>query len=134
MKDIYYKYNIFYINIIILILINIILGIFIYLNRGCNIDRNMIAFLDIGQGDAIYIENKTGESILIDTGNKDSDVLKQIQKVKKCYKVNITYLLLTHPDQDHIGEASNLIQKGYVTKVIHNGFLNIDLNLYLDFS
>jgi beta-lactamase superfamily II metal-dependent hydrolase len=86
----------------------------------------MLAFLDVGQGDAIYIENKTGENILIDTGNKDSGVLNQIEKVRMCYKVHINNLILTHPDQDHIGEASKLIRKGYIDKVIHNGF--IDMN------
>ncbi len=125
-KDLYIKYNIFYLNIIILISINICLGIFLYLNRGCNRHVNMIAFLNIGQGDAIYIENKLGQSILIDTGNKDSDVLKQIQKVRLCYKVHISTLLLTHADQDHIGEAANLIKKGIVGQVIHNGFLDMD--------
>lgn len=126
MKDIYHKYNIFYIIIITLIIINTVLCVFVYVNRGCNIRHDMVAFLDIGQGDAIYIENKAGESILIDTGNKESQVVKQIQKVTSCYKVNITHLLLTHPDQDHIGEATNLIQKGYVGQVVHNGFINID--------
>lgn len=126
MKDIYHKYNIFYIIIITLIIINTILCVFIYVNRGCNIHHNMVSFLDIGQGDAIYIQNTQGETILIDTGNKDSQVIPQIQKVTSCYKVHINHLILTHPDQDHIGEATNLIQKGYVDQVVHNGFLNIN--------
>jgi beta-lactamase superfamily II metal-dependent hydrolase len=86
----------------------------------------MVAFLDIGQGDAIYIENKLGQTMLIDTGNKDSQVLPQIQKVRLCYKVHINTLLLTHPDQDHIGESFNLVQKGYVDQILHNGFLDIN--------
>ncbi|MBC7766484.1 MBL fold metallo-hydrolase [Arenimonas sp.] len=86
----------------------------------------MVTFLNIGQGDAMYIENKLGKSILIDTGNKDSGVLKQIQRVTSCYKVHINSLILTHPDQDHIGEATNLIQKGFVDQVVHNGFLNMN--------
>jgi beta-lactamase superfamily II metal-dependent hydrolase len=105
---------------------NLLLGIFVYINRGCYASVDMVAFLDIGQGDAIYIENKAGQSILIDTGNKDSEVLKQIQKIKMCNKVHIDNLILTHPDQDHIGEATNFIQKGYVDQVVHNGFININ--------
>ncbi len=126
MKDIYYKYNIFYINLAVLLILNISLFVFVYINRGCGIERDIVAFLDIGQGDAIYIENKLGQTILIDTGNKDSQVLKQIQKVRLCYKVHINTMLLTHPDQDHIGESYNLVQKGYVDQILHNGFLNID--------
>jgi len=86
----------------------------------------MVAFLDIGQGDAIYIENTLGQTILIDTGNKDSQVLQKIQKIRMCYKVRIDHLILTHPDQDHIGEAFNLVNKGHVGNIIHNGFLEIN--------
>ena len=126
MKDIYHKYNIFYIVLVLLVILNIGLSVVLYLNRGCNVDKDMVAFLDIGQGDATYIENKSGQSILVDTGNKDSQVVKQIQKVTQCNKVYIDFMILTHPDQDHIGEATNLIQKGYVGQVIHNGFLTQD--------
>ncbi len=126
MKSLYYKYNIFYLAIVILFVVNIILIIFIYQNRGCNKHVDRVVFLDIGQGDAIYIENKLGQTILIDTGNRDSGVLKQIQKVRLCYKTYIDDLILTHPDQDHIGEATNLIKKGLVKNIIHNGFLDIN--------
>ncbi len=126
MKNIYYKYNIFYISIALLFTVNIFLIVFIYQNRGCNKHIDRVVFLDIGQGDAIYIENKQGQTILIDTGNQDSDVLKQIQKVRLCYKTYIDHLILTHPDQDHIGEATRLIKKALVKNVIHNGFLDID--------
>ena len=126
MNKVFYKYNIFYIILFFLLFLNIGIFIFVYINRGCNLNRNLIAFLDIGQGDAIYMENNKGGNILIDTGNKDSGVLKQIKKIKNCYKYNIDYLILTHPDQDHIGEAENLIRKGIVKHIIHNGFLEIN--------
>ncbi len=126
MKKVFYKYNIFYIILFLLLFINIAIFIFVYKNRGCNLNRDLIAFLDVGQGDAIYIENKKGENILIDTGNKESHVFEQIKKIKTCSRFNIDYLILTHPDQDHIGEAYNLINKNIVKKVIHNGFLDID--------
>ncbi|MBC7982027.1 hypothetical protein H7X65_03040, partial [Candidatus Parcubacteria bacterium] len=74
MKDIYHKYNIFSLTVMFLLMINVALGVFIYMNRGCNRHQDMVAFLNIGQGDATYIENASGQSILIDTGNKDSDV------------------------------------------------------------
>lgn len=126
MKDIYHKYNIFSLTVVFLLAVNGALFSFVYLNKGCNKHQDMVAFLNIGQGDAIYIENKAGQSILIDTGNKDSGVMKQIQAVTSCYKVHIDTMILTHPDQDHIGEATNLIQKGYVGKVVHNGFLDMN--------
>lgn len=92
----------------------------------CSRPVPMVAFLDVGQGDSIYIQDKLGESVLIDTGPKDGDVLSQIQKVTGCKDVHIDHLLLTHPDADHIGEAERLIEKGLVKEVLHNGFMNID--------
>jgi competence protein ComEC len=86
----------------------------------------MVAFLDIGQGDAVYMQDATGKSILVDTGPKDDGVLTRIQEVTRCDTVRIDTLLLTHPDADHIGEAERLIEKGLVGKVVHNGFMDID--------
>lgn len=126
MKNLFYKYNIFYTIIIFLFIIDVALFLFIYQNKACKINEDRISFLNVGQGDAVYIENKKGQNILIDTGNRDSGVLNQIRKVEQCQKISIDYLVLTHPDQDHIGEAYNLIAKGFVKHVIHNGFLDID--------
>lgn len=86
----------------------------------------MVAFLNIGQGDAIYIQDTTGKNILIDTGPKDSGVFTRIQEVTRCDAVLIDTLLLTHPDADHIGDAEKLIMKGLVKEVIHNGFMDIN--------
>ncbi len=126
MKNLFYKYNIFHVIIAFLFILDVLLIVFVYQNKDCKTNINRVSFLDVGQGDAIYIENDKGQNMLIDTGNKDSDVLNQIRKVENCSRVNIDYLVLTHPDQDHIGEAYNLISKGFVKKVIHNGFLDID--------
>lgn len=95
-------------------------------NHGCKNTDPLVAFLDVGQGDAIYIQAEDGTSILIDTGPKDSRVVSQIQKVTQCTDIHIDKLVLTHPDADHIGEAERLIQKGFVDEVLHNGFLDID--------
>ena len=86
----------------------------------------MVVFLDVGQGDSIYVQDGLGKTMLIDTGPKDSGVLTQIQKVTNCPTVNIDQLLLTHPDADHIGEAQRLIEKGIVGEVIHNGFMDVN--------
>ena len=61
-----------------------------------------IHFIDIGQGDCIFIDFPDGKTMLIDSGNrgKGDDVvayLKSIQVDK------IDLLLATHTDADHIG-------------------------------
>jgi competence protein ComEC len=94
--------------------------------QDCRNPKAILAFLDIGQGDSIYIQDTTGKSILIDTGPKDNGLVSRIQEVTGCLDVYIDTLVLTHPDADHIGEAKRLIDKNLVGKVIHNGFLDLN--------
>ena len=125
-KDIFYKYNFIY---LILALVGLSSGLMAYIlhtQRGCKTPVPMVVFLDVGQGDSIYVQDGLGKTMLIDTGPKDSGVLTQIQKVTNCPTVNIDQLLLTHPDADHIGEAQRLIEKGIVGEVIHNGFMDVN--------
>ncbi len=95
-------------------------------NETCSVKKPLLAFLDIGQGDSIYMQNANGSNMLIDTGPKDGRVLEQIESVTGCPIVSIDKLLLTHPDTDHIGEASRLIERGLVKEVLHNGFLDVN--------
>lgn len=61
-----------------------------------------VAFLDVGQGDAIFIEAPNGNQILID-GGPSKKVLSELSKVVPFYDRSIDALILTHPHQDHIG-------------------------------
>lgn len=61
-----------------------------------------VAFLNIGQGDSIFIESPSGNQVLID-GGPDRSVLREISKVMPFYDRNIDLVIATHPDADHIG-------------------------------
>ncbi len=98
----------------------------LYTSAGCRNPQALVAFLDVGQGDAIYVQDTHGKSVLIDTGPKDSGIIAQIQQVTGCTDVHIDTLLLTHPDADHIGEAKRLIGKGLVGELVHNGFMDMN--------
>ncbi len=73
-------------------------------------------FIDVGQGDAelILVDDK---AILIDTSTaKERDKLTAYLK-----KLNITeleYIVLTHPDEDHIGSADYVINNYKINNVI----------------
>ena len=83
-----------------------------------------IIFFDVSQGDSIllhYPHNK--HNILIDTGgNHNYEISKNIiipyLKSKGISKID--YLILTHGDYDHMGEAINLVENFKVEKVIFN--------------
>jgi competence protein ComEC len=61
-----------------------------------------ISFLDVGQGDSIYIESPTGIQVLID-GGSDGTVIRRLSEVMPWYDRTIDLVIGTHPDADHIG-------------------------------
>lgn len=69
-----------------------------------------VAFLNIGQGDSIFIESPSGNQILID-GGPDRSVLQEISKVIPFYDRNIDLVLATHPDADHIGGLVDVLAR-----------------------
>jgi competence protein ComEC len=98
-------------------------------------NNNLIVnVLDVGQGDSILIEFPNHSNILIDTGGKVS-YLESWQIKKKQYSIassitipylkskgikKIDYLILSHGDYDHMGEAINLVNNFKVDNVIFN--------------
>ena len=96
-----------------------------------------VYYLDVGQGDTSLIKYKN-KTYLIDTGGV-VEYTKEKWKVKKEYKKsdtyitffksigleNIDYLIITHGDYDHMGDAVNLVNNFKVDNVIFNcGSLN----------
>lgn len=80
--------------------------------------------IDVGQGDSILLEIED-KTVLIDTGGSYFSSYNIAQnKLVPYFKSRgiktIDYLILTHGDYDHLGEASNLITLFPVTNVIFN--------------
>lgn len=109
------KYNYIFILLIILIIHHNIN----YLNN-----YSKVTILDVGQGDSTLIELEHNKgNILIDTGgniykNQTSNILVPYFKSVGIRKID--YLILTHGDYDHMGEAINLVENFKVEKVIFN--------------
>ncbi len=81
-------------------------------------DGFSVHYLDVCQGDCIFINFPDGKNMMIDTGENDSDNRKVIDEFLSCYSVEtIDILLLTHPDMDHIGNATYILQNYQVQKV-----------------
>lgn len=119
-----------YKNILILIII-----LFIHHNILLFNKNSIITVLDVGQGDSILIilpHNKG--NILIDTGgivnfsaywqkrtNEYSIALNiTIPYLKSVGVKKLDYLILSHGDYDHMGEAINLVNNFKVDKVVFN--------------
>ncbi len=90
-----------------------------------------VNFLDVGQGDCIFIRLPDQKNLIIDCGVNDyyDENIKYINKFLKAYNVkSIDYLILTHPDLDHVGNATKIINNYNVKKAfipyIHQSQLN----------
>ncbi len=68
-----------------------------------------VHFLDIGQGDSIFIELPNNETMLIDTGE---DYYGQgiIDYIEGTGHTRIDYLIGTHPHSDHIGSMGYIVR------------------------
>ena len=70
-----------------------------------------VHYLNVGQGDCIFMQFPDGKNILIDCGEKDENLSEFIVKFIKGLEVeSIDYFVLTHPNSDHIGNAIDIIE------------------------
>ena len=70
--------------------------------------------LDVGQGDAIFIETPAKNQILID-GGPGRSVLKELGEVMPFHDRSIDIVLLTHPNLDHVAGLVDVL-KNYEVK------------------
>lgn len=83
-------------------------------------DKMEVHFLDVGQGDSTLIVCG-GHAMLIDAGDDSKGT--QIQNYLQKQKIEkLDYLVLTHPDADHIGGAPVIIGKFEIDKVFVSNY------------
>lgn len=123
----------FYNKKIISVLPILLLALFNYLYP-VFFNQNYLMFLDVGQGDSILIHSKD-KTMLVDTGGvinysrekwqerknrKSLTNYVTIPVLKKLGIRKIDYLVLTHGDFDHMGEALKLIKQYRVEDIYLN--------------
>ena len=81
-------------------------------------------FIDVGQGDATMIITEENV-VLIDTGTQDH--ADSLLTYVKSYTDTIDYMILTHPHEDHIGGADEIIESILVKNIIMS---DADSNTY----
>jgi competence protein ComEC len=76
-----------------------------------------VTFLNIGQGDAIFVETPDNIQLLID-GGPDASVIRELSQVMPWYDRTIDMVIGTHPDKDHIGGLIDVFARYAVATVV----------------
>lgn len=84
-----------------------------------------ITFLDVGQGDAAFIEWPNQTQMLIDCG-PDTSVLEGLGRVLPFYDRTIDYLIVTHPDLDHYGGCIDVLARYQIANIVYTGLPKSD--------
>lgn len=79
-----------------------------------------VTFLDVGEGDAIYIETPTKERVLIDTGNPATGY-RVVEFLKEKGIDSLDAIFITHPHADHMGGIFQILPEFGVKVLYDNG-------------
>lgn len=79
-----------------------------------------VHYIDVGQGDCIFIELPDGKTMLVDGGGVGAKTEKTVLRYLNALKIDeIDYLLITHADNDHCGSIGEVARM----KKILNAYL-----------
>lgn len=81
------------------------------------------AVLDVGQGDALFIESPTGIQVLVD-GGPNKNLIGEISKILPWYDRNIDMLIVTNPDRDHYEGFISFLNKYSTYVFVESGTVN----------
>lgn len=104
-----------------LILISIILFIALFSPKNKGVLKFTV--MDVGQGDALFIESPTGVQIIVD-GGPGNNLLKEIPKVLPWYDRSVDMIFVTNPDSDHYEGFIKFLDKYSVEALVESGTTN----------
>lgn len=110
--------------LLITVLVLIFANFFIFQLDWQNSHRGLtFAMLDIGQGDALFIESPTGTQIMFDAGPPHK-VLGPLSRVMSPFDKSIDAVVITNPDADHISGFLDILKNYKVDEVFEPGTFN----------
>ncbi len=79
-----------------------------------------VDFLDVGQGDAIFVETPQHHQVLID-GGPDSTILSKLQQLMPAEDKTIDIVVLSHPEKDHFFGLLDVLQRYKADYILWTG-------------
>jgi competence protein ComEC len=80
-----------------------------------------VAFLDVGQGDAIWIQTPSGRHILVDGGRYPSVLNDELGRQMGLWQREVDLVIATHPDADHVAGLPGLWERYQVGQLWTDG-------------
>jgi competence protein ComEC len=112
-------------SLFVLVLFLLFANIYIFWLDWQNSHRGLtFAMLNIGQGDALFIESPTGTQVLVDSG-PPKVVLKKLSRMMNFFDKKIDAIIITNPDADHIGGFADVLKVYKVGQVFEPGTWNV---------
>ena len=110
-------------GIVVIVLASTAVGIWWAVIREDRSGLLTVSFLNIGQGDAIFIDVPSGRQALID-GGRNRTVLRELSYVMPWYDRSIDVVIGTHPDLDHIGGLPDVLARYRVSMIVRSSVLD----------
>jgi competence protein ComEC len=118
-KKNYHKYW-----LLALVLLLFFANIYIFWLDWQNSHRGLtFAMLDVGQGDALFIESPTGTQVLVD-GGPPRTIMKRLSRMMPFFDKKIDAIIITNPDADHIGGFADVLKVYKVGQMFEPGTFN----------
>ena len=108
------------------------ISVWVFAVAGASRDFLSVYALDIGQGDAIFIETPQRHQILID-GGPDARVVSELGSVMSFWDRSIDLIVLTHPQEDHMFGLLEVLRRYDVANVLLTG-VNYHTRTYEEFK
>ena len=83
--------------------------------------RLHVAFLDVGQGDAIFITTPQGQQILVDGGPGTVALTSALGREMPFWDHDLDLLVLTHADIDHVSGLVGVLERYQIGGWLDNG-------------
>lgn len=77
-----------------------------------------VAFLDVGQGDAILIQTPSGVKVLIDGGPSPQLLAQRLGEQLPFWERSIDLVILSHPQADHLTGLTEVVSRYAVGQVV----------------
>ncbi len=112
--------------VVLLIVLNV--GICVFVVQPQSRHALSVSFLNVGQGDSIFIQGPTGIQVLVD-GGPDKSAVRELPLLMGPLDRSINLIVETHPDKDHISGLADVLEQYSVDAFMSPGAKN-DTNVF----